>query len=400
MNYEQLAPFCTTPREAEVFSFLVQGMSQNKVAKQLGIHRKQIYEVIKQVTNKAAKRGYAPEFDRDTAVPLGFGANTSTQYKVDSNGNRQVSQQWVKTYRDEAALKEAMDAAVQAMMETVPPAVKSKPLPKKIRKAIDPNLCNLYVITDYHFGMKADGWDTQSENGDWDTHIAETTLLNWFRAAIDSAPNADTAILGQLGDFMHWDGLDAVTPMNKHVLDADDRFQKLIRLAIRVFRQVVDMLLEKHPSVHIIHAEGNHDLASSAWLREMFAEFYRNEPRVSVDTSPDPYYCYEWGDCSLFFHHGHKKRMHQIDDVFVGKFRDIFGRTKFSFAHMGHLHHDKVLETNLMTVQQHRTLAAKDSYAARGGWLSGRSASVITYHREFGKVAEVTISPEMLPTKD
>jgi hypothetical protein len=99
---------------------------------------------------------------------------------------------------------------------------------------------------------------------------------------------------------------------------------------------------------------------------------------------------------SLFFHHGHKKRMEQIDRVFTAKFRDVFGRTQQTYAHMGHLHHQKTLESSLMTVEQHRTLAAPDAYASRGGWLSGRDAKVITYHKEHGEVFRVTINPRML----
>ncbi|CAB3741156.1 hypothetical protein LMG22037_06465 [Paraburkholderia phenoliruptrix] len=48
-----------------------------------------------------------------------------------------------------------------------------------------------------------------------------------------------------------------------------------------------------------------------------------------------------------------------------------------------------------MTVIQHPTLAARDAYAARGGWLSERSATAITYHSQFGQVARNTVVPEM-----
>ena len=63
---------------------------------------------------------------------------------------------------------------------------------------------------------------------------------------------------------------------------------------------------------------------------------------------------------------------------------------------MGHLHSVDVKETNLMLVEQHRTLAAPDAYASRGGWISGRDAKVITYHKDYGKVAESVISIDML----
>ena len=55
---------------------------------------------------------------------------------------------------------------------------------------------------------------------------------------------------------------------------------------------------------------------------------------------------------------------------------------------MGHLHSVDVKENNLMIVEQHRTLAAPDAYAARGGWISGRDAKVITYHKISAKLGE------------
>ena len=156
------------------------------------------------------------------------------------------------------------------------------------------------------------------------------------------------------------------------------------------------MLLEKHEKVHVVFAEGNHDMASSIWMREFLTVMYENEPRITIDQSPDPYYCYVHGDTTLFYHHGHKKKMEQLSDVFAAKFRSEWGASKYSYAHVGHLHHHKVIESPLMKVEQHQTLAAKDAYASRGGWLSKRAATVITYHKKFGEVCRATITPEMV----
>ena len=80
----------------------------------------------------------------------------------------------------------------------------------------------------------------------------------------------------------------------------------------------------------------------------------------------------------------------------IAKFRRAFGESEYSYAHVGHLHHQKIVESRCMVVEQHRTLAAKDAYASRGGWLAKRSASVITYSSEYGEVGRINISPEML----
>ena len=296
--------------------------------------------------------------------------------------------QWVKTTADEAAREAAMLAAIKAMAETIKP-VKAQRAPA--RTAAD--LANLYVISDYHLGMLA--WPEETGD-DWNLALAEDMLVAWFGAAIAQSPDAELGVFCQLGDFLHFDGLDAVTPQSRHLLDADTRFQKIVRIAIRAIRRVIGMLLAKHARVVVLMAEGNHDTASSIWLRELLAALYDAEPRVSVDVSPDPYYCVEHGNTALFFHHGHKHKMAGVDTVFAAKFREVFGRTKHAYAHMGHLHHIDIKETNLMLVEQHRTLAAKDAYASRGGWMSDRDAQVISYSKQWGEVGRVRVSARML----
>jgi transposase-like protein len=256
------------------------------------------------------------------------------------------------------------------------------------------DLLNQFTITDHHFSMLA--WSEET-GADYDTKIAEQLWLDWFAAAVATSPAAHTAVLAQIGDLLHHDAMESVTPASKHVLDSDGRLQKVIRTVIRCVRQAIKMLLEKHEHVHVIMASGNHDPASSAWLREMLAVLYENEPRVSVDTSPALYYAYEWGQTALFYHHGHKRNVGNVDRTFAGKFREIYGRCKYAFGHTGHYHSDAKSPANsLFPIEQHETLAAPDAYAAGGGWLSGRSAKVITYSSQFGEVWRSTLKPEMV----
>lgn len=283
---------------------------------------------------------------------------------------------------------EALRAMVAVLKEDLP-RVSITPAPQGTQAS----LLNQFTITDNHFGMLS--WREET-GSDYDLRIAEQLLLDWFSAAIDLAPDAHTAVLAQIGDLMHHDALESVTPAHRHVLDADSRLQKVIRVVIRTIRRIIDMLLQKHSHVHVIMASGNHDPASSAWLREMLAVMYEDEPRISVDNSPGLYYAYEWGKTALFYHHGHKRGVNNVDATLAGTFREMYGRSKYAYAHVGHRHSDEGRKSGLMYIEQHETLAAPDAYAAGGGWLSGRSAKVITYHREFGEVGRLTLRPEMV----
>lgn len=287
--------------------------------------------------------------------------------------------------KDEA---EAFRAVLEGLKDEIKPIK-----PKKFKNALNnTKIINQYTLTDYHLGMMA--WGEESGD-DWDLKIAEKILVSFFDKAIETSPDAENCIFAQIGDFLHWDGFDAVTPANKHILDADTRFNKLVRVAIRVIRRIIDMLLNKYKTVNVIMAEGNHDPASSVWLREMLYAFYENEPRVIIDTNPDPYYCITFGKVCLFYHHGHKKSIKNVESAFIGKFKKQFGRSKFCYGHLGHFHHQEK-ETNLMVLEQHRTLSAKDAYASRGGYISGRDSKVITYHKNFGEVGRNTININML----
>lgn len=344
--------------------------SNAKAADALGLDRRGVDRRMRRM----ALKGYSPQHDMTRTVPDGFTVKgVSTMYREDGT----IAAQWVKSAQDPERVRAIIEAVMAGLRDEVP-----RVKPTKAPKQAPNDLLNLYAITDYHLGMLAWGEET---GADWDTNIAEDMLVAWFAQSLAESPDAEVGVFGQIGDFLHWDGWDAVTPASKHLLDADTRFPRLVRVAIRAVRRIIDMMLAKHVRVHVIMAEGNHDPAASVWLRELCAAMYEAEPRVTVDTSPDPYYGYEWGKNLLLFHHGHKRKPSNIDTVFVSKFREEFGRTQYVYAHMGHMHHVDQKETNLMVVEQHRTLAAPDAYAARGGWMSGRDAQWIVYDKRYGE---------------
>lgn len=380
-----LIEFCLSESQKKIVELSADGLTKREISAKLGMSERNVFKALKNVKARAAMAGIAPEADLNYRTPVGFNLKGTSTLINKATGETML--QWVKTDANKEAQEELMRECVEALKAELP---KYEAVAFKTTTVAD--LASVYVITDYHLSMKA---DEEECGADWDLKISEQLLIDWFAKAIELTPPSETAIFAQLGDLLHTDGFDALTPQSKHLLDADTRFQKTIRAAIRVVRKVIDMLLHKHKKVHVLMCVGNHDIASSAWLRELFAVVYEKEKRVKVDNSLDSYYCFEHGDTSLFFHHGHKRKMENIDDVFVAKFRDIFGRTKHSYAHMGHYHHNKLNETNLMQIEQHRTLAPKDAYAAHGGWMAGRDAKVITYSKRFGEISRITIPPEM-----
>lgn len=381
---ENLYQYCT-PRQKQVLEAIDLLGSAKAASIELGMNIGGASETYVTVKKKAAKMGYAPEHDFTRPVPDGYVAKgVSTYY----NSEGKPSGQWVKASLSHQALVEAMKEAIDGFKDEILPAsVIVAP------EASEEYLCNLYTFTDYHLGMLA--WHKEG-GSDWSISIAEKTILAALAQMIDQSPKAHTAILNIQGDFLHTDGKTPVTPASKHVLDADSRFPKIRRSAIRIIRSLVAISLQRHQEVRLIIAEGNHDEESAGWLSDLFDVHYEEDPRVTVNDSVLPFYVFEWGTTMLGVHHGHKVKNENLPLLFAAQFPQEWGRTTRREIHCGHRHHRDEKEYNGVTVVQHPTLAARDAYAARGGWIADRAAWAITYHKKYGAVGRVMITTEML----
>lgn len=377
-----------TPTQRSQIEAIIEHGSMRAAALALGLNFSTVHGALNAAKTKAAiQHGVAPGLAGMNGL-LAPGESLKGRSIYYDPRTAIAEKVWVKTdVKAEEALR-IMRVAAEALADDLP---RVPPLPAP--EQTNDRLLNVYTMTDCHVGMLAWGKETGEP---WDLDIAERTLVGCFAAMVSAAPNARTAYVNQLGDFMHTDGMKNLTPENGNLLDADGRFPKMVRVAVRILRRLVDLALAKHEIVYVLLAEGNHDPASSIWLRAMFAALYENEPRVRVVESEFPYYCHAHGKTMVAFHHGHLKKTDQLPLLFAATFSKIWGDTTKRYCHTGHRHHTEEKEHAGMTVFQHPTLAARDAYAARGGWVSERSATAVTYHAQFGEVARVTVTPEML----
>ena len=381
-----LKEFATTSRHHEVLDAVIQYGSANKAAKHLGCGRRVVDKMLKRIEQVAASQGVSPHRDLIHQTAEGFEAKRiSTAYKDD--GSKAL--QWVIQERSKGLNKDQIVDAIEGF--------EWKPAPKiPAPKGHDSDLLTLYTLTDFHLGM----YSWSAETGDsWDMAIAEHEALSAITRMADGSPNSELAILNLQGDFLHWDGLLAVTPASKHVLDADTRYGKLIEMALSITMQCIEILLIKHKKVKLLVCEGNHDESGSAWLRKAAKVIYKSNPRLEVVDTEFPYYAHLHGEIMLGFHHGHKKKNTALPTLFSAepRYRAMWGQAKYCYIHTGHYHHKEqdASEGGGAIVERHPTLAGADAYAARGGYVSWRAAHAITYHYKSGEHSRKTVVPSL-----
>jgi len=376
--------FCETERQAQIYTLKTQGLSHREIADRLQMDLRNVYRSMRRVKERAAKAGYSPEHDWNHPVPDGHKIKgVSTFYDDDGRPVRQ----WVKSQTDEKRQFEILIERLEEAHQDVP---RFKPTKKPGK--VENSLLSLLTITDFHLGMYA----YEAETGDdWDIKIARDVFLNSIHDMVSASPKAGVGMLCQLGDFLHWDGILNVTPQSGHILDADTRYAKLVDLTMSVMAEAVNIMLGHFGRVVIVNAEGNHDISGSIWLRKHLAHLFSKERRVEVIDNDYPYYAYLHGQTMLAFHHGHKMKLPQLHKLFASepRFREMWGKANYTYIHTGHYHHERVVEDGGAIAEQHPTLAARDAYAARGGWVSRRGAKVITYDKIDGEVSRITVRP-------
>jgi len=380
----KLLEYCNTDRQREVLQSLMETRSGAATAEIIGTHRSYPDKLLGRVRSRAARLGYAPGHFKDGTAPGYLMGKVTVQRGADGG----VERTWERQSPDQIAALEALRDAVEAMAGEITPVA-----PIAAPEGAQDDLLTLYTFTDYHVGMLA--WHKEG-GADWDLQIAESMGVKAMAALTAGAPTSKRAIVNIQGDFLHFDGLSAVTPQHGHVLDADGRFGKVVDVAIRLIRQLVAQALAKHEEVTLLICEGNHDLASSLWLRKLFATLYEIEPRLTVHDSELPYYAIEHGKTLLGFHHGHLRKNAQLPALFAAQFREAWGRCPKVYIHTGHRHHKEVKAETGAEVYQHPTLAARDAYAARGGWWSEREITALHYSARYGYAGANNVTPEML----
>lgn len=378
---EGLKPYAS-PRQWEYYLAVQEHGTQHAAAAALGVRQHTISASLARIKTNAAARGY---YEQSGPVPPGYTVKgTSTLYDADGNAKLQ----WVKTKQDGS--EEAYQAMIDGLKDDVP---RCDPTP--IPESDFSDVLVGYPIGDHHVGMLAHAEEAESN---YDLARAETLLRRAMQRLTNAAPASEFGLVAILGDFLHFDGWSAVTPTSGHTLDADGRFYRVVRAALRMVRHAVTCALQRHKHVSLSITIGNHDLASAVWLMEAMALFYENEPRVTVDTSPSHFKYHTFGKNLIGIHHGHGRAAKPADlpGIMANDRAEDWGAAKHRVWWTGHVHTKRVFENGGCTVESFRILPPADAYAANSGYRSGREMQAIVFDREFGEIERHRVTPAMM----
>lgn len=356
-----------------------------KTAVTLNLSVDAVSSALRKVRRKAnAKLHRNHDCSITDSIPEGYHIKGVSNMITNSEGKPM----WVKTDQDKADAERKMMSGIKALCSDIPRAIAIPVVERNFSDSLA-----VYPLGDPHIGMMS--WEPES-GADWDINIAKEKFTSVFDRLVKTAPNCTESLIVNLGDYFHADNMEGVTSRSGHRLDLDGRFSKMIEAGMFIMRRMIESALSHHEKVHVINATGNHDDVSSQWLSVALSALYENEPRVNIMVSPAPFQYFEFGSVLIGTHHGHTCKMPNLPGVMAADKPQAWGRTSFRYWLTGHIHHDSMKEYPGVKCESFRTIAAKDAYAAWGGYRAGNDSKCLVMHREHGEIERHTVNLSMV----
>ena len=367
-----------TPRERESIEAMLKHGDAQTAADELGITRDALHSYISRARKKAARAGWSPDHEMNNPVPDGFHVRgVSTLY----GPNGEVRGQWVKSAADKETqqqeqLLEALRGLAEPWKQLATDLVPLSDIPRS------DDLLTVYALGDPHFGLHC--WAAEAGE-DFDLKAAEHYTTAGIDRLVLSAESSREALIISAGDMFHADSGNATTTKGTKV-DVDTRWQKILQVGIRAIQRCIERSLEKHEQVTFISEIGNHDEHQAYLLALCLDNFYRKNPRVTIDTTPGRFHWYRFGQVLIGTHHGDRVKPADLPLVMANDRKVDWGETTHRHFYTGHIHHKTTQEFTGCTVESLRTLAAQDAWHRSEGYRSRREVKCDTWHRRWGLV--------------
>ena len=250
-------------------------------------------------------------------------------------------------------------------------------------------------IFDLHLGKLAWAKETGYEN--YDLKIAKQAFEDALEMLIQRTSGHQFAevVLPIGNDFFHADNLINETSHGTRQ-DCEGRFHKTAHIGRVMMVHAIERLREIAP-VKAIVAPGNHDQLSAWHLGDSLECYFHRDTDVTIDNMPTLRKYHEFGNVMLMFTHGNRGKQIDYPLLMATEKPDVWGRTKYREAHIGHLHKTqmrdsyKVNENHGARVRVISSLCAADAWHAEMQLVGNlRQAEAFVWNKHEGQIAHAT----------
>jgi hypothetical protein len=257
---------------------------------------------------------------------------------------------------------------VEGMIAAASASIRQPKKPGHGRKQA--GLWSVLVMSDLHFGGRS--W-RHTTGSDYDLSIAAELVGKMASRLIARSGDACRRTIVLAGDTLHFDTISGTTTGGTYI-DRDSRLQKTIELAVASIAGVVELSADSLPT-DVVFVPGNHDTAMAWALQKIFAERYRDDKRVSVNTEFTSRKYLTHGGNLVGVTHGDKARK-KLAGLMAIEAAALWSQCRHREWHVGHLHNQsaEVGTIDGVIVRTAPTIVPPDSWHVDMGFVGAERA--------------------------
>ena len=145
----------------------------------------------------------------------------------------------------------------------------------------------------------------------------------------------------------------------------------------------IKVLSASYP-VDVIVVPGNHDTERMFYIGEVLSAFFKNNEKVNIDNSGEYRKYYEYGSNMLLFTHGDKEKTSNLPLLMATEQPEMFARTKFREAHLGHFHKEMLNEFCGIKTRFLPSICVTDEWHKMMGYNHLRAAQAYMWNKKSG----------------
>lgn len=257
---------------------------------------------------------------------------------------------------------------VEGMIAAAAASIRQPKKPGHGRKQA--GLWSVLVMSDLHFGGRS--W-RHTTGSDYDLSIAAELVGKTASRLIERSGGACRRTVVLAGDTLHFDTISGTTTGGTYI-DRDSRLQKTIELAVASIAGVVELSADSVPT-DVVFVPGNHDTAMAWALQKIFAERYRDDKRVVVNTEFTSRKYLTHGGNLVGITHGDKARK-KLPGLMAIEAAALWSQCRHREWHVGHLHNQsaEVGTIDGVIVRTAPTIVPPDSWHVDMGFVGAERA--------------------------
>lgn len=177
-----------------------------------------------------------------------------------------------------------------------------------------------------------------------------------------------------------WNGCTTRGTPQQNLTHFHDSFELICDHEVRV----VNFLLRNTDNLHILYVSGNHDEYVGWHMIKWMQAYYRDEPRITIDTSHQYRKYVQYGSTALMFNHGDAMKPQALASLFPVEFREGWSDCENFYVFTGDKHREINADFNGIKFYGIPALSnAKGTWDHKQGYTGSRAeltAFVINYN--------------------